>query len=169
MNRIYNIQNQYDLTARALQNQKILMLTLTLLMWRIWWTPNNASRWQMGFNSAFKGLRSYKCASQWSSSAGHRADQKAHLQLLLAISITLEENDLGGETAVGSAGARVWWLHKPPSANISAWLHLRSYKMTVKSPNEMEEAVRAIFIEAWNFEMRMHSYGTYPDTDLCSN
>jgi len=26
-------------------------------MWRIWWAPNNASRWQMGFNSASKGLR----------------------------------------------------------------------------------------------------------------
>jgi hypothetical protein len=26
-------------------------------MWRIWWAPNNASRWQMGFNSAFKGLK----------------------------------------------------------------------------------------------------------------
>jgi len=25
-------------------------------MWRIWWTPNNASKWQMGFNLAFKGL-----------------------------------------------------------------------------------------------------------------
>jgi hypothetical protein len=31
-------------------------LTLTLLTWRIWWAPNNASRWQMGFNLAFKGL-----------------------------------------------------------------------------------------------------------------
>jgi hypothetical protein len=31
-------------------------LTLILLTWRIWWAPNNASRWQMGFNSAFKGL-----------------------------------------------------------------------------------------------------------------
>ena len=31
-------------------------LTLILLTWRIWWVPNNASRWQMGFNSAFKGL-----------------------------------------------------------------------------------------------------------------
>jgi len=28
-------------------------LTLTLLMWRIWWVPNNVSRWQMGFNAAF--------------------------------------------------------------------------------------------------------------------
>ena len=32
-------------------------LTLTLLTWRIRWAPNNASRWQMGFNWAFKGLK----------------------------------------------------------------------------------------------------------------
>jgi hypothetical protein len=31
-------------------------LTLILLMWRIGWVPNNTSKWQMGFNSAFKGL-----------------------------------------------------------------------------------------------------------------
>ena len=31
-------------------------LTLILLTWRIWRTRNNASKWQMGFNSAFKGL-----------------------------------------------------------------------------------------------------------------
>ena len=31
-------------------------LTLNLLTWRIWWAPNNASKWQMGFNSSFKGL-----------------------------------------------------------------------------------------------------------------
>jgi len=31
-------------------------LTLILLTWRIWWAPNNSSRWQMGFNSTFKGL-----------------------------------------------------------------------------------------------------------------
>jgi hypothetical protein len=30
-------------------------LTLILLMWRIGWA-NNSSRWQMGFNLAFKGL-----------------------------------------------------------------------------------------------------------------
>jgi len=34
----------------------ICYLTLILLTWRIWWAPNNASRWQMGFNWAFKGL-----------------------------------------------------------------------------------------------------------------
>ena len=31
-------------------------LTITLLTWRIWWTPTIASKWQVGFNSAFKGL-----------------------------------------------------------------------------------------------------------------
>jgi len=29
-------------------------LTLILLTWRIWWAANNASKWQMGFNSVFK-------------------------------------------------------------------------------------------------------------------
>ena len=33
-----------------------MCLTLALLTWRIWWAPTNASKWQMGFNSAFKGL-----------------------------------------------------------------------------------------------------------------
>jgi len=33
-----------------------ISLTLILLTWRIWWASNNASKWQMGFNSAFKGL-----------------------------------------------------------------------------------------------------------------
>ena len=33
-------------------------LNLIMLKWRIWWASNNANRWQMGFNSAFKWLRS---------------------------------------------------------------------------------------------------------------
>jgi hypothetical protein len=31
-----------------------LLLTVILLTWRIWWAPNNASRWHMGFNLAIK-------------------------------------------------------------------------------------------------------------------
>jgi len=31
-------------------------LTLKSVTCKIWRAPNNASRWQMGFNSAFKGL-----------------------------------------------------------------------------------------------------------------
>jgi hypothetical protein len=33
------------------------VLTLILLTWEIRWAPKNASKWQMGFNSVFKGLR----------------------------------------------------------------------------------------------------------------
>jgi len=40
----------------ACTNVHVWDLTFILLTWRIWWVPNNASRWQMGFNSAFKGL-----------------------------------------------------------------------------------------------------------------
>ena len=32
-------------------------LTLTPLTWTIWRAPTNASKWRMGFNSAFKGLK----------------------------------------------------------------------------------------------------------------
>ena len=34
----------------------VLYLTLILLTWTIWRAPTNASKWRMGFNSAFKGL-----------------------------------------------------------------------------------------------------------------
>ena len=33
-----------------------IQLTLIMLTWRIGWAPNNASKWKMGFNLAFKGL-----------------------------------------------------------------------------------------------------------------
>jgi hypothetical protein len=33
-----------------------ISLTLILLTWTIWRAPTNASKWRMGFNSAFKGL-----------------------------------------------------------------------------------------------------------------
>ena len=36
--------------------QSLHVLTFILLMWRIWWAPNNASKWQVGFNLTFKGL-----------------------------------------------------------------------------------------------------------------
>jgi len=46
-------------------------LTLILLTWRITWAPNNASKWQIGFNSAFKGLKysgvryNERCYNEW--------------------------------------------------------------------------------------------------------
>jgi len=47
----------FNLWGRIVQTP----LTLILLTWRKWWASNNASRWQMGFNSALKRtiLRSY--------------------------------------------------------------------------------------------------------------
>jgi hypothetical protein len=39
------------------QLKDLHILTIIPLTWKIWWTPNNASKWQMGFNSACKGLR----------------------------------------------------------------------------------------------------------------
>ena len=41
----------YDISRLKVNN-----LTLILLTWRKWWAPNNASKYQMGFNSGFKGL-----------------------------------------------------------------------------------------------------------------
>ena len=38
------------------ENNLCLFLTLILLTWTIWRAPTNASKWRMGFNSAFKGL-----------------------------------------------------------------------------------------------------------------
>jgi hypothetical protein len=54
---------QRQLRAKWLQYSTIFffafvsLLTLILLTWRIGLAPNNASKWQMGFNSAFKGLK----------------------------------------------------------------------------------------------------------------
>ena len=43
-------------THSSESNLSSVTLTLILLTWWIRWAPNNASKWQMGFNSAFKRL-----------------------------------------------------------------------------------------------------------------
>jgi len=48
---------QYFLTLVLFTFCTCCILSLLLLTWRIWWAPNNASRWQMGFNLAFKGFK----------------------------------------------------------------------------------------------------------------
>jgi len=48
-----------NFSSQNIQNST--SLTLILLMWRIWRSSNNDSRWQMGFNSAFKGLIIHLC------------------------------------------------------------------------------------------------------------
>ena len=44
-------------TVEIIDRNLFTSLTLTPLTWRIRWAPNNASRWQMGFNSAFEELK----------------------------------------------------------------------------------------------------------------
>jgi hypothetical protein len=52
---VFNVFYQVDCEGEA-SSVAHFSLTLILLTWRIWRAPNNASKWQMGFNSAFKGL-----------------------------------------------------------------------------------------------------------------
>jgi len=56
--RVHTLYISVDLYLRALYLIGVVFnhLTLTLLTWRLWGAPNNASKWQMGFNSAFRGL-----------------------------------------------------------------------------------------------------------------
>jgi hypothetical protein len=51
-------------------------LTLNPLTWKIWWAPNNASKWQMEFNSAFKGLRYSSTWGRVSSSVWNKANER---------------------------------------------------------------------------------------------
>ena len=51
-----NVSDQAVKVIYGGEIQRCSFLTLILLMWRIWWAPNNASKWKMGFNSEFKGL-----------------------------------------------------------------------------------------------------------------
>ena len=51
-----NIKNGCSIYIYDISSIRDNDLTLILLTWRKWWTPNNASKRQMRFNSAFKGL-----------------------------------------------------------------------------------------------------------------
>ena len=54
---LLNLVGYFCMNFTMIHGSMNIKLTLILLTCRIWWTPNNASRWQMGFNSAFKGLK----------------------------------------------------------------------------------------------------------------
>ena len=47
-------------THSLVREYKAMNLTLILLTWTIWRAPTNASKWRMGFNSAFKGLNFFE-------------------------------------------------------------------------------------------------------------
>jgi len=53
---LYALKTNWCNEHKQVNLRQTQTLTLTLLTWRIWWARNTTSRWQMGFNSAFKGL-----------------------------------------------------------------------------------------------------------------
>jgi len=65
------------------------LLTLILPMWTIWWAPNNVSTWQIGFNSAFKGLISQprRCILSFEEKGSHYYRKCVDRQLLFYIHI----------------------------------------------------------------------------------
>jgi len=73
---------------RQLNNQTTSTqhLTLYLQTWRILWAPNNASKGQMGFNLAFKGLKSCSLKFKYSQSIFNLLSQK-HLFMFFEITI----------------------------------------------------------------------------------
>jgi hypothetical protein len=62
----------YDISSLRVND-----LTLILLMWRKWWT-NNASKWQMEFNSGFKGLLWMKQTHNLCTDSGVQVCTKTH-------------------------------------------------------------------------------------------
>jgi len=54
----------YQKKSKRVWNFMSSTLTLIVLMWSIGWAPNNARKWQMGFNSAFKGLNTCNILSE---------------------------------------------------------------------------------------------------------
>jgi hypothetical protein len=52
VHRSYSADGQFSHGLRPRDHR----VTFILPMWKIGWAPNNVSKWQIGFNSAFKGL-----------------------------------------------------------------------------------------------------------------
>ena len=67
---------------------KVNNLTLILLTWRKWGAPNNASKYQMGFNSEFKGLKRNLCF--------HNTKRNKFARTEISLIITCEDSELMG-------------------------------------------------------------------------
>ena len=50
-------------------------LTLKLLTWKKWWAPASASKWRMGFNSAFKEINLFQISDFFLLSQSIYCDQ----------------------------------------------------------------------------------------------
>jgi hypothetical protein len=52
----YELSTVWETKPRTTNQMTSGLLTLILLTSTKWWAPASASKWRMGFNSAFKGL-----------------------------------------------------------------------------------------------------------------
>ena len=62
----HTLKNTSSKNSNLTNTRFLRPLTLTPLTWKIWWAPNNTSKWQIRFNSEFRGLnwtykKKYKC------------------------------------------------------------------------------------------------------------
>ena len=98
-----------------LVRDRLGIITLILLTWTKWRAPTNASKWRMGFNSAFKGLRSSRIWRKFCSIAG-RTRKDAPLRCFTAVRDTYcklingqEASALISSRDVISCSAQVPW------------------------------------------------------------
>ena len=52
----HTLKNTSSKNSNLTNTRFLRPLTLTPLTWKIWWAPNNTSKWQIRFNSEFRGL-----------------------------------------------------------------------------------------------------------------
>ena len=89
-------------------------LTLILLTWKIWWAPNNASHWQMEFNSAFKGL-SINIIWRWQVRASSYSSNKLTNQMQQFFKfINWRFVSLNMFRVVNAVVSSWWWAWKRP-------------------------------------------------------
>ena len=128
----------------------IPQLTLILLTWRIWWAPNNASKWQMGINSAFRRL--IRKTSHIFSTSSHL------LQWRFSRVVDVDHRHVSQESMRQRFPTRISWritgthelnsLQRYPRLVRSAEEAAMFHKLT----EERYHSLRAILIHVWQVD-----------------
>jgi hypothetical protein len=89
-------------------------LTLYLLTWRIWWSPNNANKGHMEFSSAFQGLNTLlRNKGRLISSMINSFFKASDIKLCLGISIDIKESRAFSKGAELVPSWSTCWRIKP--------------------------------------------------------
>jgi hypothetical protein len=122
-------------------------LTLTLLTWRIWWAPNNASKWQMGFNSEFKGLKSAGASVQ--STTGSRG-------------VRISGSNAGYTMFRGSVKGTGYQLHSPVSPSLPLPCNTASHQISTglyfwtQVRRSASGSIYQLVIKLWQYQDAMY-------------